>query len=172
MRDFIKRLLGFHNVLFCDLDKTLIQTKSGNEKPIDTTDWQMRWNVIYAIDEYRPKYIFIITNQKGIGRGEIKREDFQKKIREICNLIRDNVDGAMVEARICTSIHDDNPYRKPNTGMIDAIRKKHPFRNWQALMIGDASGKAGDFSDSDRKTAENAGIRYIDVEEFVEHYKL
>ena len=34
-------------------------------------------------------------------------------------------------------------------------------------MIGDVSGKAGQFSDSDKKTAENFGIDYMDVEDFV-----
>ena len=34
-------------------------------------------------------------------------------------------------------------------------------------MIGDASGKEGQFSDSDKKTAENFGIDYLDVEDFV-----
>jgi hypothetical protein len=36
-----------------------------------------------------------------------------------------------------------------------------------ALMIGDASGKEGQFSDSDKKTAENFGIDYMDVSEFL-----
>lgn len=34
-------------------------------------------------------------------------------------------------------------------------------------MIGDASGKEGQFSDSDKKTAENFGIDYIDVNDLV-----
>lgn len=37
----------------------------------------------------------------------------------------------------------------------------------QMIMIGDASGKPGDFSDSDKKCAENFGIDYIDVEDFL-----
>ena len=36
-----------------------------------------------------------------------------------------------------------------------------------SLMIGDASGKEGQFSDSDKKTAENFGIDYMDVNDFV-----
>ena len=36
------------------------------------------------------------------------------------------------------------------------------------IMIGDASGKPGDFSDSDKKCAENFGIDYIDVRDFLE----
>ena len=36
-----------------------------------------------------------------------------------------------------------------------------------SLMIGDASGKEGQFSDSDKKTAENFGIDYMDVDDFI-----
>lgn len=38
-----------------------------------------------------------------------------------------------------------------------------------SLMIGDASGKPNQFSDSDKKTAENFGCDYMDVEDFVKH---
>ena len=34
-------------------------------------------------------------------------------------------------------------------------------------MIGEASGKEGDFSDSDKQCAENFGIEYIDIEDFL-----
>ena len=39
------------------------------------------------------------------------------------------------------------------------------------MMIGDASGKEGQFSDSDKKTAENFGCEYMDVDDFVDKYK-
>ena len=37
------------------------------------------------------------------------------------------------------------------------------------LMIGDASGKEGQFSDSDKKCAENFGIDYMDVADFTKN---
>lgn len=40
--------------------------------------------------------------------------------------------------------------------------------NW--VHGGDASGLEGQFSDSDKKTAENFGIDYMDVSEFVNVY--
>lgn len=42
----------------------------------------------------------------------------------------------------------------------------------QMIMIGDASGKPGDFSDSDKKCAENFGIDYLDVEDFINDKRL
>ena len=38
----------------------------------------------------------------------------------------------------------------------------------ECIMIGDASGKPGDFSDSDKQCAEHFGIDYIDVRDFLE----
>lgn len=46
----------------------------------------------------------------------------------------------------CASNDKDNPYRKPNTGMLESL-----FGEWEVeskdecIMIGDASGKPGDF---------------------------
>ena len=65
--------------------------------------------------------------------------------------------------------------RKPNTGMLNPLIYKMMNRGIiengietdKMLMIGDASGKEGQFSDSDKKTAENYCIDYMDVEEFV-----
>jgi hypothetical protein len=37
----------------------------------------------------------------------------------------------------------------------------------ECLMIGDASGKPGQFSSSDKDTAERFNIDYLDVEDFV-----
>ena len=48
-------------------------------------------------------------------------------------------------------------YRKPNTAMLESL-----FTQWdvkskdECIMIGDASGKPGDFSDSDKKCAEKS----------------
>lgn len=70
-----------------------------------------------------------------------------------------------------------NQVRKPNTGMIDDILMKCKdtvmrgmnFSQLKgcSLMVGDASGLPGQFSDSDKVCAENAGIDYMDVITFV-----
>ena len=62
-----------------------------------------------------------------------------------------------------------DPRRKPNTGMLENFYKYACVKNKaKCIMIGDASGKPGDFSDSDKKCAENFGIDYIDVRDFLE----
>lgn len=90
----------------------------------------------------------------------------------------------------CYSISDnrspeekhEEEMRFSNTGMIDQFMDYVKFTNDNVdeenkivydtiLMIGDASGKEGQFSDSDKKTAENFGCEYMDVDDFVDKYK-
>lgn len=81
----------------------------------------------------------------------------------------------------CDNNDKDNINRKPNTGMIDQYMDYIKFINDNVdeenkiiydtiMMIGDASGKEGQFSDSDKKTAENLGCEYMDVDDFVYKY--
>lgn len=81
----------------------------------------------------------------------------------------------------CDSNDKDNINRKPNTGMIDQYMDYIKFINDNVdeenkiiydtiMMIGDASGKEGQFSDSDKKTAGNFGCEYMDVDDFVYKY--
>lgn len=82
-----------------------------------------------------------------------------------------------MKKRLCYSNDEQNPMRKPNTGMIDDILMKCKdtvmrgmnFSQLKgcSLMVGDASGLPGQFSDSDKVCAENAGIDYMDVITFV-----
>ena len=43
----------------------------------------------------------------------------------------------------------------------------HDLNPSDCLMIGDASGKPGQFSDSDKKFAENCGIDYMDAADYI-----
>ena len=71
-----------------------------------------------------------------------------------------------------------NEMRKPNTGMLSKMLDSHSYSHSlislynknDMLMIGDASGLPGQFSDSDKKCAENFEIDYLDVSDFVKTY--
>ena len=60
--------------------------------------------------------------------------------------------------RLATGLHESNCTKFNNK--VDVETDK-------ILMIGDASGKEGQFSDSDKKCAENAGYDYMDVNDFI-----
>lgn len=55
------------------------------------------------------------------------------------------------------------------TDLTDMIMPGMDFSQLKgcSLMVGDASGLPGQFSDSDKVCAENAGIDYMDVVQFV-----
>ena len=82
---------------------------------------------------------------------------------------RDRVKIYCSDSDYCTSLDKDCPERKPNTGMLEGLANDYNIKSKEeCIMIGDASGKPGDFSDSDKKCAENFGIDYIDVRDFLE----
>ena len=162
-------------VLFIDLDGTLIKTISGKTFPEDITDFRIQLPVLDKIKETFPNlsYFFIVTNQGGIGKL-ISEADFVTKIDAISDLcffyLNERRLTMYYDYLYCASNDKDNPYRKPNTGMLEKLYYNHNlhYNKQEMIMIGDASGKPGDFSDSDKKCAKNFGIDYIDVRDFLE----
>ena len=156
-------------VLFIDLDGTLIKTASGNTFPVSINDYTFRNEVLDKIGKMFPKleYVYIVTNQGGIPKY-VSKEDFETKLEGVTVFVRFYLTAlkVKVDSIYCDSVDKDNPMRKPNTGMLEHFWSKELSKE-NAIMIGDASGKEGQFSDSDKKTAENYHIDYIDVEDFI-----
>ena len=163
-----------YKVIFADLDGTLIDTISGETFPKGIWDMQIRFEVLDKIKEIKPKCLLIVTNQGGIGKGFVNRRNFEFKMEYICRSIKEYAE-IPVEYSYCEKNDPAYKYRKPNSGMLDSLMHKMINRGIvrngieidKMLMIGDASGKEGQFSDSDKKTAENFGIDYMDVNDFV-----
>lgn len=165
-----------YRILFCDLDGTLIKTKSGETFPKGIWDMKFRFEVLDAIKKMKPDYVLIVSNQGGINIGIVDADNFQAKSEYISRAIREYCKCECYCA-YCQYNDKSNRYRKPNTGMLELLTEKYvgddfEYIKSQALMIGDASGKEWQFSDSDKKTAENFGIDYMDVDDFVEQINL
>ena len=124
----------------------------------------------------------IVSNQGGVEAGFVSGADIEAKIEYVLRSVHDlavkrGIRGVLYEKRLCYSNDEQNPMRKPNTGMIDDILMKCKdtvmrgmnFSQLKgcSLMVGSASGLPGQFSDSDKVCAENAGIDYMDVITFV-----
>lgn len=157
-------------VLFIDLDSTLIKTISGKTFPEDITDFRIQLPVLNKIKEKMPNLVclFVVTNQGGIGKF-VSDHDFDTKISSITNFSAGYLLCDVGDYMYCPSNDNNDPLRKPNVGMLEAMCAGWCVSDKQEmLMIGDASGKPGDFSDSDKKCAENFGIDYIDVRDFLE----
>lgn len=170
-----------YRILFTDLDGTIIDTRSGDRFPNGFYDWKFKTGIINAIKGYKPNAIFIVTNQGGI-KTEMAKNLFKHKINTIYTMLLYNLVEVLstenggkakcpyIDYKICFSENESNRFRKPNPGMISHYIELFKLKPEYCLMIGDASGKVGDFSDSDKKAAENAGIRYMDVEYFIHKY--
>lgn len=167
--------LNNKTVLFIDLDGTLIKTASGKTFPEDVTDFRIQLPVLDKIIEKLPniEYLFIVTNQGGIGKF-ITKDAFEAKLYSIENFCALYLGSKLInffasDSYYCASLDKENNHRKPNTGMLkEGINEYFCSKDRDKyIMIGDASGKPGDFSDSDKKCAENFSIDYIDVRDFL-----
>ena len=163
-----------YKVIFADLDGTLIDTISGETFPKGIWDMRIRFEVLDKIKEIKPKCLLIVTNQGGIEKGFVNRRNFEFKMEYLCRSIKEYAE-IPVEYSYCEKNDQTNKYRKPNTGMLDSLMYKminrgiieNGIETDKMLMIGDASKKDGKFSDSDKRTAENFCIDYMDVDDFV-----
>ena len=158
-------------VIFCDLDGTLIETISGEVFPKGVWDMRIRFDVLDAIKKLDPQYILIVSNQGGIESGFVNDDNFRAKSGYVAATIREYCDCECY-VMYCVTNDKSDPYRKPNTGMLELLTEKYVGDDFDyiksaSLMIGDASGKDGQFSDSDKKTAENFCIDYMDVNDFI-----
>lgn len=160
-----------YDVIFSDLDGTLINTISGETFPKGIWDMKFRFKVLDKIKEIKPKYLLIVSNQGGIEKGFVDSHNFDAKSEYFTRAIGEYC-GCKCYSMYCGINDETNPYRKPNTGMLENLLEYYVGDDFDyiksiSLMIGDASGKEGQFSDSDKKTAENFGIDYMDVEDFI-----
>ena len=158
-------------VLFCDLDGTLIDTISGKTFPKGVWDMRIKFDVLDAIKKLNPQYTLIVSNQGGIEIGLVDEHNFVAKLKYIASSIEEYC-GCECFATYCGTNNKLELYRKPNTKMLESLLENYvgddfDYIKQKSLMIGDASGKEGQFSDSDKKTAEHFGIDYMDVYDFV-----
>lgn len=167
----MNEILKNKKVIFCDLDGTLIETISGETFPKGIWDMRIKLDVLDAIKKLNPEYILIVSNQGGIENGFVDAQKFSIKLFYIVELINEYC-GCECYAMYCDTNNKSDPHRKPNTKMLETLLEDYvgddvEYIKQKSLMIGDASGKEGQFSDSDKKTAENFGIDYMDVDDFV-----
>lgn len=99
------------------------------------------------------KHIFIITNQRGVGKGVMTRQQLEIIHSQMVDAIS-KAGGRIDGIYVCTSVDDADPMRKPNTGMAQKAMKDYPDISMEhSLMIGDQP--------SDRQFAQNCGMDYL-----------
>lgn len=164
-----------YKVLFIDMDGTLIQTKSGKTFPEGIWDMEFKFDVLNAIKQLSPEYVCVVSNQGGIKLGYVEYMHVVSKMTYVCGVISEycKIEYSDVQYSFCMFNDKTHPFRKPNIGMLEEYLElnfnrfaKPDCSKEEILMVGDASGLPGQFSDSDKKCAENFGIDYLDVSDF------
>ncbi len=103
------------------------------------------------------KYIFVVTNQRGVGRGIMSEENLIKIHNKMTKVITEN-GGRIDQIYYCTEISDSHINRKPNIGMGNQIFTDYPEVDWKkTIMIGD--------SKSDCLFASNIGCDFVYVQD-------
>lgn len=99
------------------------------------------------------RHIFIVTNQRGVGKGVMTEQALRELHYRMCEEIISH-GGWIDKIYYCTALTEEDNRRKPGNGMfLDILRDYPDVEKERCLMIGD--------SESDMKFAENCGIKGI-----------
>lgn len=144
---------------------TLLLDRDGTINVHLIGDYVKNWNefefipgVLDAMSNFEQhfKHIFIVTNQRGIGKGKFTEADLADIHRHMVDEIQ-KAGGRIDGIYYCTSLTDDDIRRKPGRGMFDDILRD--FSNVdpsKALMVGDG--------DVDKEFAQNCDIAFCRVD--------
>ena len=102
------------------------------------------------------KHIFIVTNQRGIGKGKYTEQDLADIHNRMCTEIKKH-GGRIDKIYYSPALDERDIRRKPGRGMFDDILKDYPdVSPAKCLMLGDG--------DVDMEFAKNCGIKGIKVD--------
>lgn len=102
------------------------------------------------------KHIFIVTNQRGIGKGKYTEKDLADIHSHMIGEV-EKVGGRIDGIYYCTALTDLDSRRKPARGMFDEIVQDHPdVVAERTLMVGDG--------DVDEEFARNCFIDFCRVD--------
>lgn len=173
-------------ILLFDFDGTLVEIASGGLYAKDLTDMKIKQDVVNRaldlMEQNGVKYFGIISNQCDVGVGFVSDEDIDAKINYVLRCVHDlavkrGIRDVVYGHYECFSIDEHDPMMKPNPGMVykalgacrlmmDSVTYEDIMK--MTLMVGNASGLPGQFSDSDKVCAYNAGIDYMDITTFLD----
>lgn len=141
---------------------TLLLDRDGVINRLRPNDYVKCWEefeflpgVLDALRQWSPvvKYIFVVTNQRGVGKGVMSENDLLKIHHNMVVEIESY--GARIDGiYYCTALSEEDIRRKPGCGMfLDILRDFPDVERERCLMIGD--------SESDMMFAMNSGIRGV-----------
>ena len=102
------------------------------------------------------RHIFIVSNQRGVGKGIMTQEELDAVHGRMLEEIR-QAGGRIDGIYVCTAVEESAPRRKPNPGLFyEACRDFPDITPERSLMLGD--------SHYDREFARNCGMDFVLME--------
>jgi histidinol-phosphate phosphatase family protein len=143
-----------YETLFLDRDGVINRLRP-NDYVKCREEFEFLPDILEALAKWNKKFkhIFIVTNQRGVGKGIMSESDLLDVHSMMLSEIKRH-GGRIDKIYCCTAVSDSNINRKPNLGMALQAKKEYPEIDLaKAVMLGD--------SESDRKFAKNAGMQGV-----------
>ncbi|CAL5867677.1 uncharacterized protein PFLUO_LOCUS1896 [Penicillium psychrofluorescens] len=184
---------GQRKIAAFDLDSTLITTKSGNTFAKSATDWKW-WHasvpnrlkelnsqgyLLFSYYQYPadlfvgPRFqVVVVSNQKKISlKKDLKGGHSDSKSLAT---FKEKTTAVMTQLEVPLSVYaatENDEYRKPRMGMWREFLDDYDLDVAGvdlsgSVFVGDAAGRPGDHSSTDRGFAANIGIPFKTPEEF------
>ena len=128
-----------YKYLFLDRDG-VVNIERPNDYIKDISEFVFIEGSLAAIAKLAPKFdhIFIITNQRGVGRG-IMSADSLHGVHDYMLSEMEKVGGKVSEIYVCTDTDSTSINRKPNVGMAFRAQCDFPDINFsRSIMIGNS----------------------------------
>ena len=127
--------------LFLDRDGVI------NEDVVDDyvkkrEEFIFREGTLTALRILKPLFarIIIVSNQRGVEKGLMTANDLEDITEFMLSTIQ-KADGNIDRVFYCTAINNENPNRKPNSGMADQAKAEFPEINFsKSIMVGNMPG--------------------------------
>lgn len=142
--------------LFLDRDGVL-NIEKDDDYILNWSEFQFYDTTLEALAILRPLFarIFLVTNQKGVGRGLMSLADLDNIHSNMLSSIQAK-GGGLDHLFFCTDVESDSPNRKPNPGMAFQAKTVYPAVDFnKSIMVGNRP--------SDMAFGKNAGMYTVFV---------
>jgi len=149
---------------YCTYD-TLLLDRDGTINVHRPNDYVRNWQEFQFREEFlqwatalgrKFRHIFVITNQRGIGRGLMTEQDLEDIHDRMCRRLSSDYGMNIEHIFHCTDVDNAAPRRKPQTGMWRELLEMYPdVKAPDTVMIGDG--------DCDEAFARNCQIAFVRI---------
>lgn len=149
---------------YCSYD-TLLLDRDGTINVHRPNDYVKSWSEFEFREDFlkwapslgrKFRHVFVVTNQRGVGKGLMSEQDLRYIHDRMCQRLSADYGMNIEDIFFCTALDNDNPRRKPQTGMWHELLEKYPdVKAEDTIMIGDG--------ECDEAFARNCRIAFVRI---------